>query len=231
MRILIGEDDPEVVDSVSMAITFKWPECEVATASTATETLQRAKNEPFDLLILDVNFPDGEGFDVLEELRGSSKLPVIMLTVRASEREKVKGLELGADDYVAKPFSAFELLARACAVIRRASNEYATTGDSGRIEAGRIRLKPGEGEVIVDERPVRLTPTEFNILEVLARHAGNVVKPASLLKEIWGISDASTDGYLIKLHMKNLRRKLGENPANPQLILTVRGFGYKLAAA
>lgn len=229
MRVLICEDDREVVDTVQMAIDFKWPDCEVCTAGTAQDSVAAALGEAPDIIILDVNFPDGDGFSVLEEVRKSSGVPVIMLTVRASEAEKVRGLELGADDYMAKPFSAFELIARAGAVLRRA----ATAGESHSddlIEVGPIRMKPGEGEIMVREQSVRLTPTEFNILEILARNAGSVVSPGTLLKEIWGVHDVSTDAYLIKLHMKNLRRKLGDNSSRPQIITTIRGFGYKMAA-
>ena len=107
MRVLIGEDDPLVVETVSMAMTIRWPDCEVRTELTGQGTLHAATSDPFDLLILDVNLPDMEGFDVLQELRKTSKVPVIMLTVRASDRDKVKGLEMGADDYMAKPFSVF----------------------------------------------------------------------------------------------------------------------------
>lgn len=230
MRVLIGEDDPLVVETVSMAMSIRWPDCEVLTESTGGGTLHTATSEHVDLLILDVNLPDMEGFDVLQEIRKVSKVPVIMLTVRASDRDKVKGLEMGADDYLAKPFSAFELVARASAVLRRSSAEASGEhSDRELIEAGAVRLNPANAEVTVHDMPVKLTPTEFRILELLVRNAGNVVRPELLLKEVWGIEHSVSDNHLIKLHMKNLRRKLGDDATRPEIIVTVRGFGYKVA--
>lgn len=229
MKVLISEDDPLVVETVSMAMAIRWPECEIRTESTGEATGRANHEDHFDLVILDVNLPDKEGFDVLQEIRKSSDVPVIMLTVRASDRDKVRGLELGADDYLAKPFSAFELVARASAVLRRSTSTASGESDAGALEAGAVRLNPGNAEVLVHDEPVKLTPTEFRILELLVRNAGNVVRPEALLKEVWGIEHSVSDGHLIKLHMKNLRRKLGDNAAQPQIIVTVRGFGYKVA--
>jgi DNA-binding response OmpR family regulator len=228
MKVLIAEDDPLMVETVSMALSLRWPDGEVKNETTGAGAIGLAAREPFDLVILDVNLPDQEGFDVLQAIRKNSQVPVIMLTVRASERDKVRGLELGADDYVAKPFSPFELVARASAVLRRAGPAALEAAESA-LEYGSVKLNFDTAEVFVDGRPVRLSPTEFRMLELLVRHAGKVVKPDLMLKEVWGLERTDADAHLIKLHMQNLRRKIGDNGTQPRIILTVRGFGYKLA--
>ncbi len=176
-----------------------------------------------------MNLPDQDGFSVLEKVREGSQLPVIMLTVRASEPERVKGLEMGADDYMAKPFSPFELVARASAVLRR-SGARGFGPPSGVLQAGAISLNPDTAEVFVDEERVKLSPTEFKILSLLVENAGKVVTPDILIKQIWGIDRTSGDTHLIKLHIQHLRRKLGDTGVNPRFVMNVRGFGYKVPA-
>ena len=175
-----------------------------------------------------MNLPDGDGFSLLETIRKTLRVPVIMLTVHSSESARVRGLEMGADDYVVKPFSAFELLARASAVLRRGSDSVAG-GPPCVLQAGSIKLNPQTAEAFVQERPVKLTPTEFKILMLLAQNAGKVVSHRSLIQEIWGIPPSAAEAYLVKLHIRHLRRKLGDQWSQPKIILNVRGFGYKLA--
>ncbi|MBI4202931.1 MAG: response regulator transcription factor [Chloroflexi bacterium] len=227
MRILLIEDDREVAETVSMAFSMRWPEAEVHCSETGGGAIAAAGKTPFDLVILDVNLPDMDGFAVLESLRKSSTVPVIMLTVRASDRDKVRGLEMGADDYMAKPFSPFELLARAGAVLRRAANPGAAQHASI-LSAGAIRLDKGTAEVFVQDQAVKLSPTEFKMLELLVQNAGKVVTRDTLIKSIWGMDPAAADSYLIKLHIQHLRKKLGDNGTQPKFIITVRGFGYKV---
>ena len=228
MRVLAVEDDPEVGETITMAFSMRWPDCQVQIEDTGNGAVDSVAREAFDLVVLDVNLPDVDGFSVLERIRKSSRVPVIMLTVRASEADKVRGLEMGADDYLGKPFSPFELLARASAVLRR-------TGDgdghqSRKLQAGSIMLDPDAAEVFVDGDQVNLTPTEFKILSLLVQNAGKVVSRESLIETVWGLEPASADSYLVKLHIQHLRRKLGDSGADPRLIITVRGFGYKVSA-
>ncbi len=227
MKILLVEDDPEVGETVSMAFSMRWPETTVHRSETGRDALATMAKGGFDLAILDVNLPDMDGFTILENIRKSSSLPVIMLTVRASDRDKVRGLEMGADDYLGKPFSPFELLARAAAVLRRANNSTPVQ-ESNVLTAGSIRLNQDTAEVFVDDRPVKLSPTEFKMLEILVQNAGKVVTRDTLIKTIWGMDPAAADAYLIKLHIQHLRKKLGDNGMQPKFIITVRGFGYKV---
>jgi DNA-binding response OmpR family regulator len=228
MKILAVEDDQEVAETVTMAFSMRWPEAHIESRDTCKSALEALAKVSFDLVILDVNLPDGDGFSLLETIRKTSRVPVIMLTVHSSESARVRGLEMGADDYVVKPFSAFELLARASAVLRRGSDSVAA-GPPCLLQAGSIKLNPQTAEVFVQERPVRLTPTEFKILMLLAQNAGKVVTHRSLIQEIWGITPRAAEAYLVKLHIRHLRRKLGDQGSQPKIILNVRGFGYKLA--
>ena len=227
MKILLVEDDPEVAETVSMAFSMRWPESEVHRSEMGRDAIATVTHDPFDLMILDVNLPDMDGFTILEEVRKRSTVPVIMLTVRASDRDKVKGLEMGADDYLGKPFSPFELLARASAVLRRA-NSNAPGGNQSVLTAGSIKLNQDTAEVFVDDEPVKLSPTEFKMLELLVQNAGKVVTRDTLIKAIWGMDPAAADSYLIKLHIQHLRKKLGDSGVSPKFIITVRGFGYKV---
>lgn len=228
MKILAVEDDQEVAETVTMAFSMRWPEAHIESRDTCKSALEALAKVSFDLVILDVNLPDGDGFSLLETIRKTSRVPVIMLTVHSSESARVRGLEMGADDYVVKPFSAFELLARASAVLRRGSDSVAA-GPPCLLQAGSIKLNPQTAEVFVQERPVKLTPTEFKILMLLAQNAGKVVTHRSLIQEIWGITPRAAEAYLVKLHIRHLRRKLGDQGSQPKIILNVRGFGYKLA--
>ena len=227
MKILLVEDDPDVGETVSMAFSMRWPDSEVHRSETGKEALAAASKGSFDLVILDVNLPDMDGFAILENLRKTSAVPVIMLTVRASDRDKVRGLEMGADDYLGKPFSPFELLARAAAVLRRANNAGPVQGQNI-LTAGLIKLNQDTAEVFVQDQAVKLSPTEFKMLELLMQNAGKVVTRDTLIKTIWGMDPAAADAYLVKLHIQHLRKKLGDNGIQPKFIITVRGFGYKV---
>lgn len=227
MKLLIVEDDPEVRETVSMAFALRWPGCTIEAAETGGSAVQAISKEGCDLVILDVNLPDRDGFSVLEAIRKVSQVPVIMLTVRGAEADKVRGLEKGADDYIAKPFSPFELIARASAVLRRSTTGAKEAG-TGVLRAGTITMNPNTAEVTVEGRPVRLSPTEFKLLKLLLENAGKVVSRDVLIKELYGAGAELADPYLIKLHLQHLRRKLGDTGADPKLIITVRGFGYKV---
>ncbi len=227
MRVLVIEDDVEVAETISMAFSMRWPDAQVAIEEAGNAGLGALRGDAFDLVVLDVNLPDIDGFEVLARIRETSLIPVIMLTVRASETDRVRGLEMGADDYVAKPFSPFELLARASAVLRR--SDGGTRARSPRIlEVGQVRIDTDAAEVFVDGRQVNLTPTEFKILAMLVQNADKVVTRDDLIETVWEMNSSSADSYLVKLHIQHLRKKLGDSGVDPKFIITMRGFGYKV---
>ncbi len=228
MKVLIIEDDPEVAETVQMAFSVRWPDSQVLVKDTGHGGIDAVAAGNADLVVLDVNLPDQDGFSVLQTIRKSSQVPVIMLTVHASESDKVKGLQLGADDYLAKPFSPFELLARASAVLRRSRATNPAEPDHAVLKAGAITLNPETIDVAVDQRPIKLSPTEFKILALLVGNAGKMVKRETIAREIWGTETPVGAPYLLKLHIQHLRQKLGDTGAESKFIVTVRGFGYKV---
>jgi DNA-binding response OmpR family regulator len=197
----------------------------VTTASNGTDALAIARSRHPDLIVLDLGLPHLDGLDVTRALRKQSNVPIIMLTARVDERDKVIGLELGADDYVTKPFSPRELVARVRAVFRRVD----TAPDRGDvIRAGETTLDRRKMQVIVQDRPIDLTRTEFELLATLAGQPGRVFTRAQLLDAVRGIEAESFD-RAIDAHVKNLRHKLEADPRNPRYVLTVHGVGYKFA--
>ena len=228
MKVLVVEDDLEVAETVQMAFSIRWPESEVVRAGTGQGALQAMRCGSFDIAILDMIVADTDGFSVLRGIRAMSRVPVIMLTVRDSEADNVRGLELGADDCVAKPFSPSELVARAAAVLRRSSSGV-HAGPAGRsVRAGRIRLELDDARVFVGDREVHLTPVEFGILSLLVRNANKVVTRDAIIEAVWGVAPVSAKSYLVKLHVQHLRDKLGEHGVDRGFVVTVRGVGYKV---
>jgi DNA-binding response OmpR family regulator len=172
--------------------------------------------------------PDGSGFDVCRELRRDSKVPIIMLTARGEEADRVIGLELGADDYVVKPFSAREVSARIRAILRRAESE--PSSDAGTIELGGVRLDPAKREVRRDGQALELSRKEFDLLELLMRNAGSVVKRERLIEQVWETNWFGSTKTL-DVHVSGLRRKLGDDANEPRYLHTVRGVGFRFASA
>ncbi len=197
----------------------------VVEASDGEGALRAARAHDLDLIVLDLGLPGMDGLDVTRKLRQSSAVPIIMLTARADESDRIVGLELGADDYVVKPFSPKELVARIRAVLRRVGVQE--TGDEI-VESGGIRIDLGRRTVTADGSRVELTPTEFDLLAAMASQPGRVFTRAQLLDVIHGIA---IDSYerAIDTHIKNLRRKIESDSAQPRHVLTVHGVGYKIA--
>jgi len=221
-RILIVDDEPEIVRLVvdyMSAAGFN-----TATARTGDEALAQAQAGPPDLVILDLGLPGLDGLDVTRTLRRTSDVPIIMLTARDDETDKLIGLELGADDYVTKPFSPRELVARVRAVLRR----RAGSRQSDVINAGDLALDVPRMRVSRDGQQIELTATEFALLEALARQPGRVFTRSQLLDAIHGVAFESYE-RAIDAHIKNIRRKLEPDPHSPRYILTVYGVGYRLA--
>lgn len=229
-KILIIDDDALLAQAVQSK--FESNGFRVEVVGTGTEGFQSISGAVPDLVILDLGLPDIDGTEVCREIRRTSHLPVIMLTGRTDETDRVVGLEIGADDYVTKPFSVSELLARAKAVLRRTATtpafslappppELAET----RLSASGIEVDLQAHDVIVDGTPVALTPIEYKLLCVLMENRGKVLSPTELLTQAWG--DDQDDPHLVEVHIRNLRQKVEENPRRPQRIVTVRSFGYK----
>ena len=200
MKALIIEDDPQIVESVSLCFELKWPEVEFISSLNGQGGVELTKKENPDIVILDLGLPDMDGFDVLRHIRSFSDVPVIILTVRREEADRIEGLELGADDYVTKPFSPGELMARVKVVLRRA------------------------GRVTLQGREINLTPVEFKLLYTMAQHEGEMLPQGFLLREVWGEMYLDSPQYL-DVCIQRLRSKMESDPSQPKLILDVEG-GY-----
>jgi DNA-binding response OmpR family regulator len=223
-RILVVDDEPKIVQLVRDYLERAG--FAVSTARDGNEALMRARQERPDLIVLDLGLPQLDGLEVTRRLRRDSGVPIIMLTARHEETDKVVGLELGADDYVTKPFSPRELEARVRAVLRR------HTGDSEAevLRAGDLTLDVPRLRTEVSGRPVELTATEFQLLAALARQPGRVFTRAQLLDAIHGVAFDSYE-RAIDAHVKNIRRKIEPDPRTPRYLLTVYGVGYRLTDA
>ena len=222
-RVLIVDDEPKIV-----ALARDYLEragFAVATAYDGKTALASARGDRPDLVVLDLGLPELDGLDVARTLRAESPVPIVMLTGRTEESDKLVGLEIGADDYVTKPFSPKELVARVRAVLRRSERPVAA---SDIVRAGAVTLDIPRMRVTVDERVVELTPTEFQLLATLARESGRVFTRSQLLDAVHGIAFESYE-RAIDAHVKNIRRKLEPDPAHPRYLLTVYGVGYRFA--
>ncbi len=199
----------------------------VLEATDGHGALALARQEKPDMIVLDLGLPGLDGLDVTRRLRASSSVPIIMLTARSDESDRIVGLELGADDYVTKPFSPKELVARIRAVLRRAEEDF---GGGETIRVGDVTIDLPKRRVQVAGKPVRLTATEFDLVAALARHPGRIFTRAQLLDDVHGVSFESYERS-VDAHVKNIRRKLEPDPAKPRYLLTVYGVGYKFADA
>jgi two-component system, OmpR family, KDP operon response regulator KdpE len=237
--VLVVDDEPQIVRA--LRINLRVRQYDVYAAANGTEALQQASRHPPDVVILDLGLPDLDGVEVIEGLRGWTKAPIIVLSGRADAIDKVEALDAGADDYVTKPFSMEELLARMRAVERRAIGDG--DGDEPRFRLGDLVVDLAAKRVIRDPQPgggsaaeegaaghqgadIRLTPTEWHLLEVLLRHPGRLLSQQYLLREVWGPGYAEAAGNL-RLYMAQLRRKLEPDPARPRWLLTEPGMGYR----
>jgi DNA-binding response OmpR family regulator len=225
VKVLVVDDAPEVVDSVRFGFAVQWREVDLLSAGTGKEALELVERESPDLVLLDVGLPDMDGFKVLEELRFFSDVPVIMLTARDDTIDKVKGLELGADDYVTKPFNHLELLARIKAVLRRLDMPPPKSRAPS-FRSGDLEMDFAAQEVRVKGQPVRLTPTEYKLLYHLVRNAGRTLPHGTLLAKVWGREYLDEVDYL-RVYVRRLRDKLGDDPEKPRYIRTERGLGYR----
>ena len=225
MKVVVIDDSPEIIEVVSLCFQLRWSNADLSSASTGSEGLELVEAESPDIVILDIGLPDMEGFEVLKEIRRFSQVPVIMLTVRAGDTDVARGLEMGADDYITKPFSHIELVARVQAVLRR-SQGTAVSGGERPFSSGKLFIDFTGNEVKVDGSSVKLTSTELKLLYLLVRNEGRLVTHEGLLSKVWGetYSDARD---LLRVHIQHLRQKLDDSVESPHIIVTEHGMGYK----
>jgi DNA-binding response OmpR family regulator len=223
-RILLVDDEQSV--QKLLAYPLRKDGHEVVSALDGREALDRFAEQRFDLVVLDVMLPELDGIEVCRRLRDASQVPIIMLTARDDEGDKVLGLELGADDYITKPFSVREFRSRVRAALRRSEMSRGGGGGGEPIRAGEIEIDFARGAVSVRRRAVDLTYVEFELLATLAAAPGHVMTREALLERVWGDS-AYRDPRTIAVHIRHLREKLESDPARPEYLLTVRGAGYR----
>lgn len=254
MKVLVIDDAPELAEVVSLCFEMRWPNSTILSAETAAEGVRQARAAGPDVIILDINLPDKDGFQVCREIRSFSDAPIIILTVRSDDQDVVKGLEWGADDYIAKPFSYIQFLSRIQAVLRRTQTP-ATNVEERPFITGELAIHFETREVQVRGIPLKLTNTEYNLLVQLVQNAGRPVSTGVLLTKVWGpqygdvppsqmlqrgTSDpeeilvvsmgghqAKSKKYLLKVQVQHLRSKLERDPRHPKMIVTERGIGYK----
>jgi DNA-binding response OmpR family regulator len=224
-RILLVEDEPAIAEAVSYALGEAG--FEVDAVDDGGDALEASRRGAYDLMVLDLLLPGVPGLEVCRTVRAESDLPILMLTARESELDRVVGLETGADDYVTKPFSMAELTSRVRALLRRRALDRLRT--TGVRTVGALRLDVNRHAATLDDRPLPLTPSEFRLVTLLAGEPGRVFTREELVRHLWQ-SDFLGDRRAIDVHISNLRRKLERNPRQPQRLITVRGAGYKLMA-
>ena len=227
MKILVVDDEETMVRSLSTLLAEEG--YEVTVAMNGAQALEAARTERPDLILLDVMLPGIDGMEVCRQIRTWSTVPIIMLTAKTSEVDKVVGLEVGADDYVTKPFSSRELVARVKANLRRAQMQ-AQQAQEERLAAGDVAIDLGTRRVTVRDREVTLSPKEFDLLKVLLSHPGRVLGRDFLLNQVWG-EDFFGDTRTLDVHIRWLREKIEEDPSKPEYIQTVHGVGYRFSGS
>jgi len=229
MKVLLIEDNSEIVDIVTITLQLRWAEVTLISTFLGNEGVELAKTEQPDLIMLDLGLPDTDGFQVLRQIRDFSDVPVVILTVRGEEMDKIKGLELGADDYIIKPFSPGELLARMKALLRRSSMSKTTENTDGKSSVpsikGKLRIDSTSGEVSIGDRLLKLGPREHELLHLLMTNEGTVFSKQALMKKVFPEHEGDT--RFVDVYINKLREKLGENPEKPQMILNEGETGYK----
>jgi DNA-binding response OmpR family regulator len=228
MKVLVVDDESEITEVVNLCFGLRWPEADVESAGDAEGGLKLIEQDPPDLVLLDINLPGMDGFEACQEIRRICDVPIVMVSARDNEVDKVRGLEMGADDYITKPFSHLELLARVRAVLRRYQNQTPSVGEV--FESGDLRIDFASRTVTVRGDVVRLTPTEYSLLFHLTRNVGRVLPHHTLLAKVWGREYTDEIDYL-KVYIRRLRQKLEGDPDTVGRIISERGVGYKFVGA
>lgn len=219
--VLVIEDEDVICNFISAILTSN--DYQVAKASTGKEGLSLATSYPPDVILLDLGLPDIDGVEVLKSIRAWSKTPIVVVSARGHENDKVEALDLGADDYIVKPFGTSELLARIRTALRHSLKGVSETE---KITIGELEIDYSKRTVFLAGKKVHLTPIEYKILTLLSKNAGKVLTHDYIMKEIWGLY--SNDSHTLRVNMANLRRKIEENPGEPKYILTEVGIGYRM---
>ncbi len=227
MKFLIIDDDKSIVEAVTIGLQFQWRDAAVHSAKDGEEGLRFFLDLTPDVTLLDINMPFMSGFEVLQKIREVSDAPVLMLTARGDEMSKVKGLEMGADDYLVKPFSHLELFARIKAILRRSEMPVPMNAAPSFV-SGDLTVSFDSRELTLKGEPVKLTPTEYKLIYQLVRNAGRVMTFDMLLSKVWGDEYRGDMDYL-KTYVSRLRKKLGDDSEHPRYILTERSVGYRFA--
>ena len=225
-KILLIEDEPNIASFISAILTAN--DFSVLRAESGAEGLMLASSHCPDVILLDLGLPDMDGRKIIRDIRQWSQMPIIVVSARSQEHDKVESLDLGADDYVTKPFGTSELLARVRTALRHARGSgLGAAMQTGRFTAGALVVDFDKHRVYVDGQDAKLTQNEFRIVALLANHAGRVLTYDMLLKAVWG-PNGSSDNQILRVNMANIRRKIEENPGEPQYIFTEMGVGYRM---
>ena len=225
MKILIIEDALDIIETISLCFELRWPNSTIISTPEGRKGIIMAESESPDFIILDLGLPDIDGLDVLKDIRSFSSIPIIIVTVRSEEMDKIRGLELGADDYVTKPFSHLELLARAQAVLRRTSTGDMRPGEKY-FRSSRLDIDFSTRTVTIEGQTIRLAPTEHYLLHYMVMNEGIVLTHRALLQKVWG-EEYTDSPDCLKVYIQRLRNKLEEDPGNPKMFINERGVGYK----
>jgi len=229
--ILVTDDDPEIIDLLRLDLELMG--FNVDYANDGQSALKKAENKPYDLMVLDVMMPKLDGFEVVRRLRanrGTANVPIILLTAKGTIEDKIRGFNAGADDYLVKPFEFQELMVRMRALFRRTgalTNGNAPAKKDERLEAGDLTLLPSSLEVVLNDKTVKLTPTEFEILYCLMQHVPEAVALPTILQEVWGY-EPEEDVRMLRVHIGGLRQKIEPDHKHPQYLQTVTNVGYRL---
>ena len=225
-RILVAEDEAIIAMQIEELLEAEGYES-VGVAGSAQQAVDMARSLKPDLVLMDLGLPDMDGLDLVVELRGWSQVPIIVVSARDQEEDKVRALDGGVDDYLTKPFSSGELLARVRVALRRKARASESVSDAP-MEAGQLKVDIASREVTMDGIPVHLSPAEFALLAILIKHAGKVLTHRQLLQELCGSKAATQSSNLLRVHMANLRSKLESDSARPRMFITEPGVGYRL---
>ncbi len=225
MKILIVDDEPDICEIITIAFNLRWPELEISSAGTGAKALALVETETPDAIILDIVLPDADGFDLCTQLKAKTSAAILILSVKGTEEDKVRGLTLGADDYITKPFNHYELLARLKAVMRRRHSK-GNVGSDSNYEGQRLFIDFSKKHITVNGEQIDLPPVEYSLLYHLVKNANRVIANRTLLAKVWGREYVDQLDYL-DMHIQSLRSKLESDPQDPQLIVVEKGVGYR----
>ncbi|MDD5093782.1 MAG: response regulator transcription factor [Dehalococcoidia bacterium] len=228
MKIVIIEDNPEIVEAISLCFQLRWAEAKVISAIEGVSGVEMVQTCYPDIVVLDIGLPDIDGFEVCRRIRLFSDVPILLLTAKGEEFDKVRALDLGADDYMTKPFSHVELLARLKTVLRRSAMPQPNAAEES-LTIGNLWIDFSTHRVVMNGQTVKLTPIEYGLLDILARNAGKAVSARILLQKVWGGDYVDSPDYL-NVYIRRLREKLGDNPQNSTIIVSEDGKSYKLVS-